>query len=83
MRQRKRERWLSRLHWDLAPVCGSIELMCHPDPEGADSNAGEEILLMLHSVCYSFALFMTWDEGTSLLSDEKSTSNSQVFSYRF
>lgn len=39
---RERERCVSRLGSSLAPVCGSSELMCHPDPEGADSSAGEK-----------------------------------------
>lgn len=40
--ERERERCVSRLGLSLAPVCGSNELMCHPDPEGADSRAGEK-----------------------------------------
>lgn len=35
-----------RLSTSLAPVCGSSELMCHPDPEGADSRAGNRLLLL-------------------------------------
>lgn len=38
----------------MAPVCGSSELMCHPDPEGVDSRAGKKRLLMLLGVILLF-----------------------------
>lgn len=60
-RETERERCVSRLGSSLAPVCGSSELMCHPDPEGADSRAGEKRLLMLLGVC--FFLFFFNDMG--------------------
>lgn len=45
---------MNRLGSSLAPVCGSSELMFHPDPEGADSSAGEKRLLMLLGVILLF-----------------------------
>lgn len=45
--EKQRGRCESRLGWSLAPVCSFSELMCHPDPEGADSRVGEKRLLML------------------------------------
>lgn len=39
-------RCVRRLSTSLAPVCGSSERMCHPDPEGADSRAGERLLVL-------------------------------------
>lgn len=51
---REIERCVRRLGSPLAPVCGSSELMCHPDPEGADSSAGEKSLLMLLRVIFLF-----------------------------
>lgn len=45
---------MSRLDSSLAPVCGSSELMCHPDPEGADSRAEGKSLLMLLGVVFFF-----------------------------
>lgn len=43
-RLKKRDRCVRRLSTSLAPVCGCSELMCHPDPEGADSRAGKRLL---------------------------------------
>lgn len=40
----ERQRCVRRLSTSLAPVCGCSELMCHPDPEGADSRAGMRLL---------------------------------------
>ena len=55
---------MSRLDSSLAPVSGSSELMCHPDPEGADSRAGGKSLLMLLGVVLLFLFFfflMMWE----------------------
>lgn len=58
-RPKQRGRWVSRLGSYLAPVCGSRGLMCHPDPEGADSIAGLTGLLMLLRIVLYVGL-MIW-----------------------
>ena len=53
---------MSRLDSSLAPVSGSSELMCHPDPEGADSRAGGKSLLMLLGVVLLFLFFFFFND---------------------
>lgn len=54
----EREKDVKRLDASLAPVCGSSELVCHLDPEGADSIAVEEVV---DATLSYFALFMIWE----------------------
>lgn len=55
----KRQRWVRRLSTSLAPVCGCSKLMCHPDPEGADSRAGKRPLALTQVILILCVVFCT------------------------
>ena len=71
------QRCVRRLSTSLAPVCGCSELMCHPDPEGADSRAGKTrptLPQVLGTLCIvGFVLF--WPKSNTRRKEVGSISN--------